>query len=194
MTDRSRFSIIPIGSLHAGWALKIDGVIRRTSPSLIPLGAYVDAIMAGASEADADNIARATEARPWPSYEERIGVFAPAGPWKPLRDPFKKQLTSCGASTGCSRQAEFADGWHGSDTAMRSMPVVVVKPERGARRCAVARCRRPGIGPFAQSGLDEALGLAVGPRRVGLGADVLRPRRCRRCGSHRLGSRSRCRS
>ena len=77
MTDRSRFSIIPIGSLHTGWALKVDGVIRRTSPSLIPLGAYVDAIMAGASEADADNIARAIEARPWPTYEERMaGLLA----------------------------------------------------------------------------------------------------------------------
>ena len=27
--------------------------------------------------------------------------------------------------------------------------------------------------PFAQGGLDEALGLAVGPRRVPFGADVL---------------------
>ena len=58
MTDRSRFSIIPIGSLHTGWALKVDGVLRRSSPSLISLGAYVDAIIAGADEADADNIAR----------------------------------------------------------------------------------------------------------------------------------------
>ena len=54
VTDRSPFSIIPIGSLHTGWALKVDGVLRRSSPSLIALGAYVDAIMAGASEADAD--------------------------------------------------------------------------------------------------------------------------------------------
>jgi hypothetical protein len=91
MTDRSRFSIIPIGSLHTGWALKVDGIIRRSSPSLISLGAYVDAIMAGADEADADNIARAIEARPWPTYEERMAVFSPAGPWKPSRAPFKKQ-------------------------------------------------------------------------------------------------------
>ena len=88
MTDRSRFSITAIGSLHTGWALKVDGVIRRASPSLIVLGAYVDAIMAGADEADADNIARAIEARPWPTYEERMAVFSPAGPWKPSRDPF----------------------------------------------------------------------------------------------------------
>ena len=91
MTDRSRFSIIPIGSLHTGWALKVDGVIRHSSPSLISLGAYVDAIMAGADEADADNIARAIEARPWPSYEERMSVFSPAGPWKPSRNAFEKR-------------------------------------------------------------------------------------------------------
>jgi hypothetical protein len=29
-----------------------------------------------------------------------------------------------------------------------------------------------GVGPLAQAGLDESLGFAVGPRRVGLGADV----------------------
>ena len=91
MTDRSRFSIVPIGSLHTGWGLQVDGIIRRSSPSLIARGAYVDAIMAGASEADADNIARAIEARPWPTYEERMAVFSPAGPWKPSRDPFTPQ-------------------------------------------------------------------------------------------------------
>ena len=26
--------------------------------------------------------ARAIEARPWPTYEERMAVFSPAGPWK----------------------------------------------------------------------------------------------------------------
>ena len=36
--------------------------------------------MAGADEADADNIARAIEARPWPTYEERMAVFSPAVP------------------------------------------------------------------------------------------------------------------
>jgi hypothetical protein len=51
-----------------------------------PLGADVDAILAGASEADADNIARAIEARPWPTYEERMAVFSPAGPWKSSRE------------------------------------------------------------------------------------------------------------
>ena len=93
MTNRFRFTIAPIGSLHTGWALKVDGIIRRSSPSLISLGAYVDAIMAGADEANADNIARAIEARPWPTYEERMAVFSPAGPWEPSRNPFKKQST-----------------------------------------------------------------------------------------------------
>ena len=53
----------------------------RWAPTLTP-------IMVGASEADADNIAQAIEARPWPTYEERTAVFSPAGPWKPSRDPF----------------------------------------------------------------------------------------------------------
>jgi hypothetical protein len=91
MTDRSRFSIIPIGSLHTGWALKIDGVIRRSSPSSISLGADVDAIMAGADEADANNIAKAIGARAWPTCEERMAVCSAAGPWKPSRDPFKRR-------------------------------------------------------------------------------------------------------
>jgi hypothetical protein len=93
MTDRSRFIIIPVGSLYTGWALKVDGVIRRSNSSLSRLGAYVNAIMAGASEADADNIARAIEARLWPTYEERMAVFSPAGPWKPSRDPFTPHAT-----------------------------------------------------------------------------------------------------
>jgi hypothetical protein len=88
MTDRSRFRIVPVGSLHTGWALYVDGTLSRSNPSMIPLAAYVDAVMAGADDADADNIARAIEARPWPTYEERMAVFSPAGPWRPSRDPF----------------------------------------------------------------------------------------------------------
>jgi hypothetical protein len=60
MSDRSRFTIVHIGSLHTG-ALKIDSIIRRSAPNMIPLAAYLDAIMAGADEADADNIARVIE-------------------------------------------------------------------------------------------------------------------------------------
>lgn len=88
--SRSRYRIVPIGSLHTGWGLEIDGVIKRSHPSMIPLAAYVDAILAGADHADADNIAQAIAARPWPSYEERMAVFTVAGPWEPSREPFKK--------------------------------------------------------------------------------------------------------
>jgi hypothetical protein len=59
-------------------------------------------------------------------------------------------------------------------------------------RCAVARCCNgpanregvltrlrggvgSGVGPLAQAGLDEPLGLAVGAWRVGFGADVVPP-------------------
>jgi len=56
---------------------------------------------------------------------------------------------------------------------MRAMPIVAMEPERqfgGALlRCVVG----PGIGPFAQGGLDEAFGLAIGLGRIGPGADVL---------------------
>jgi hypothetical protein len=87
MTDRSRFSIIPVGSLYTGWALKVDGVIRRSNSSLSRLGAYVNAIMAGASEADADNIARAIEARPWPTYEERMSGLLAGRPVEAVARP-----------------------------------------------------------------------------------------------------------
>ena len=35
------------------------------------------------------------------------------------------------------------------------------------------KCYRRGHRPFAQAGLNEALSLAVGLRRIGLGADML---------------------
>jgi hypothetical protein len=38
-------------------------------------------------------VARAIEARPWPTYEQRMAIFSPAGPWTPSRDPFKTQST-----------------------------------------------------------------------------------------------------
>jgi hypothetical protein len=87
---RSGWTITPIGSLQSGWALKRDGVVRRSGPDLLPLAAYVDAILAGASEEDADLIAKAIARRPWPSYEERLSAFEVTGPWRPSRDPFGK--------------------------------------------------------------------------------------------------------
>src|ERR1700689_2969298 len=53
------------------------------------------------------------------------------------------------------------------------MPVVAVKPARqlsGAGSRSFVGC---GVGPFAQAGLNEALGLSVGFGRVGFGPQVL---------------------
>jgi hypothetical protein len=46
------------------------------------LGAYLDALLAGAWSYDADDIAEVIERPPRPSYEERRAVF------KPSREPF----------------------------------------------------------------------------------------------------------
>jgi hypothetical protein len=58
---------------------------------------------------------------------------------------------------------------------MWAMPVVAVEPRR--QLCGALGRSRIGqrIGPFPQRGLDEALGLAVGPGRIGPGSEVLEP-------------------
>ena len=49
-----RYCIVPIGSGHEpSWAIERDGVLSRTGSRLDVLGAWLDAIMAGASEYDA---------------------------------------------------------------------------------------------------------------------------------------------
>src|SRR5258708_5920623 len=56
---------------------------------------------------------------------------------------------------------------------MWPMPIVSVQP-LGQMSGSFVRCQvGPSVGPLAQRGLDEALGLAIGFRRVGLGAQVL---------------------
>jgi hypothetical protein len=92
MADRSHYQIVPIGSLAIGFALKVDGVIARSNPNASPLAAYVDAIMAGASELDADFIAKAIERRAWPpSYEERAAAVEPNDKHGPSLEPFKEK-------------------------------------------------------------------------------------------------------
>lgn len=91
MPDRSRYSIVPIGSAANGFALKVDGVVVASDPCMIRLAATVDALIAGASDFDADLIAKAIARRPWPSYEERLAVFNVTGPRRPSRDPFGKR-------------------------------------------------------------------------------------------------------
>src|SRR4051812_14902622 len=53
------------------------------------------------------------------------------------------------------------------------MPVVFVKPERKLLGAAIGCWIGMSVGPLPERGLDEALGLAVGFWRIGLGADVL---------------------
>jgi hypothetical protein len=86
--DPCRYRIVPIGSGPVGWAIERDGVIDRTGPSLEVLGAYLDAILVGASVYDAADIAEVIRTRPRPSYEERRAVFKPTGRPEPSRKPF----------------------------------------------------------------------------------------------------------
>jgi hypothetical protein len=68
---------------------------------------------------------------------------------------------------------EPADWWLGADTAMRAMPIVAVQPDGQFGGAFFRGAVRPGVGPFAQAGLDEAFCLAVGSGRVGPGAQML---------------------
>ena len=84
-------SIVQIGSSKTGWVIEVDGIIRNSHPSVAWLGAWLDAITAGASDWDATDIANALEKRPPPSYEERLAVFKPSGRPEPSRNPFEKE-------------------------------------------------------------------------------------------------------
>lgn len=58
---------------------------------------------------------------------------------------------------------------------MRPVPVVLVEPQRQVRGALHGRLIGTAVGPLAQRGLDEALGLAIGPWRIGAGAEMLEP-------------------
>src|SRR5260221_1887566 len=55
---------------------------------------------------------------------------------------------------------------------MRSLSVVVAQPGLESPGSLIRGSIRPGVRPFAQQRLDEAFGLAVGARGVGLGAQM----------------------
>src|SRR4030095_283766 len=55
---------------------------------------------------------------------------------------------------------------------MRSMPVIAVQPFWQIGRPLARMAIGASIGPLAQCGLDEALGCAVGARRIAPGKDV----------------------
>jgi hypothetical protein len=88
------YRIVRIGSGPQAWAIERDGVITRSHPRAEVLGAWLDAILAGASVYDADDIAAAIERRSPPSYEERLAVFSPTGRPAPSRDPFTSAAAS----------------------------------------------------------------------------------------------------
>src|SRR5678816_3460416 len=70
------------------------------------------------------------------------------------------------------RGHQATHGWSTVERAMAALPVVVVEP-RGQRLRAMARARVGStVGPLAQQGLDEALGLAIGARGVRARAQV----------------------
>src|SRR5207237_10854292 len=53
-----------------------------------------------------------------------------------------------------------------ADTRVRPMPVVVMQPRAKGHATLVGMAIEPRIGPLEQGGLDEALDLAVCPRRI----------------------------
>ena len=71
------YRIVQIGSLRNGWAIEVDGIITRSAPTAATLGAYLDAILAGANEFDAHDIAKVIEKRPPPPAEDKRQQYGP---------------------------------------------------------------------------------------------------------------------
>src|SRR5215472_5531708 len=69
-------------------------------------------------------------------------------------------------------KTESADGCSTIDSGMWAMPVVSMQPSRELASAVTRVLIGLGIGPFSQTGLDEALDLAVGFGRIRLGANV----------------------
>jgi hypothetical protein len=77
--DRSRYQIVPIGSLHTGFALKVDGLIRRSSPDMISLAR--------------------------PSFDERMAIFQGHRALAALARPVRGGRTGYGRITPPSSPA-----------------------------------------------------------------------------------------
>ena len=69
-------------------------------------------------------------------------------------------------------QAGAGNGWRLIETSMRSMPVVAVGPREQLRESFGGVLVEPGVGPFADGGLDEPFGFAVGAWGVDACANV----------------------
>jgi len=70
------------------------------------------------------------------------------------------------------REGQPADGRLSAEASMGSVAVIAVQPSWQLGPTLLGGVERGCVCPFAQGGLDEALGLAVGLRRVWPGADV----------------------
>ena len=101
---------------QTAWAIECNGQIIRTHPSAAVLGAYLDSILAGATEYDADDIAKAIERQPSLSYEERMAMFRPMGRSEPSRVLFANHgdevKTANHRTAGPSTFGRECDGRH----------------------------------------------------------------------------------
>src|SRR6185312_8926816 len=63
-------------------------------------------------------------------------------------------------------EARASDRWSMVEATMRTVPVVVVKPGQKMFLTVLRVSIQAGVGPFAQGGLNEAFGFAVGARGI----------------------------
>jgi hypothetical protein len=80
---------------------------------------------------------------------------------------------SCDLSRRCAHRRGAADGRSVPETTMRTVEVVMLEPGREVQIAFLRVEVMANVGPLAQGGLDEALGLAVGAGSVGTGEAVL---------------------
>jgi hypothetical protein len=74
----------------------VDLLPQHQVPCVIRLAAKADAMMAGASDYDADVIAKAITRRPWPTHEEVMAVYVSTGGPEPSCEPFRPSCVSGG--------------------------------------------------------------------------------------------------
>ena len=84
-----------------------------------------------------------------------------------------RDVASCRVSRRCSASdREAADGRSVIETSMRALIVVLLEPARQAKFTLARRRVVEAVSPFAQSGLNETFGLAVGARGIGTGEEM----------------------
>jgi hypothetical protein len=56
--DPNRYRIVPLGGAHNAWTIERDGKVWKTDSRVEVLGAWLDAVLAGASECGLLRVAR----------------------------------------------------------------------------------------------------------------------------------------